>query len=260
MKNKIYKIFSFIIIIVSTICTLSSCLYKKDREIVDREVSKLFSLPFNPSSNGEFYGLPSDHYVYKDETSSPIVVMLEYDVNNQLNYDGKSFSINYKSLKVEQQFVYGTAYATADSINYSNSFSITFILPSYRIYLNDIFHDEFRKTTPVKWILGNSGMIGDADEPNIDKYDVELMSFQTISNGHNYTDRNYMFSTELKTLRYCEAKYHNDLYGTHDISLDVHYYNFATKTYTGSDYNKVEEQVDILLGIFNYYNDYEMLT
>lgn len=260
MKNIIYKKFLLVVMIVFTVFSLTSCFHEKDREIVDREVSALFILPFTSSSYGNFYGLPSNHYVYKDATSSPIVVSIKYNVSNQVSYDGKSFSLNYETLKVEQQFVHGTAYATADSINYSNTFNITFVLPSYRIYLDKIFHKKFKQTTSVKWILGNNGMIGDSSEPNIDKYDVDLISFQTVSNGHNYTDKNYMFSTELKTLRYCEANYHKDLYGTHDSTLDVHYYNFATNTYTGSNYSKIEKQVELLLEIFNYYNDYEMLS
>ena len=89
---------------------------------------------------------------------------------------------------------------------------------------------------------------------------MELANFRVINNGHNYSDRNYMFSTSLKTLRYSEIDYHKDLYGTHDYTFDIHYYDFSTNTYTGSSYNKVESVCNILKSMFNEYKDYEMIS
>ena len=89
---------------------------------------------------------------------------------------------------------------------------------------------------------------------------MELANFKVVTSGHFHTDKNFMFSTSLKMLRCSEIDYHKDLYGTHDYTFDIHYYDFSTNTYSGSSYNKVESVCNIFKSMFNEYNDYEMIS
>ena len=89
---------------------------------------------------------------------------------------------------------------------------------------------------------------------------MDLAYFKVVTSGHFHTDKNFMFSTSLKMLRYSEIKYQQATYGTYDYTFDIHYYDFSTNTYTGSSYNKVESVCNILKSMFNEYKDYEMIS
>ena len=89
---------------------------------------------------------------------------------------------------------------------------------------------------------------------------MELANFKVVTSGHFHTDKNFMFSTSLKMLRYSEIKYQQATYWTYDYTFDIHYYDLSTNTYTDSSYNKVESVCNILKSMFNEYKDYEMIS
>ena len=258
MKKKIFL--GVCGVVVVTIC---GCLIKDYADTIaaiDRKLTKEFSNDFYPYfSLSSGYGVDTDYYIAKDSKSKPVRVSVSYSINDKFEFKDDDVCFKYEALEIQPQVCKLTATASASSLMYSRQFNVNFILPSYRDHFEYIFFRKFKETTVLKWTLGNLGVLADSSE-DIDAYDMELANFRVVNNGHNYSDRNYMFSTSLKTLRYSEIDYHKDLYGTHDYTFDIHYYDFSTNTYTGNKYSKIESACNVLKQMFIEYEDYEMMS
>lgn len=239
-----------IVILTLILLPLSGCgKTKRDKEILDREISSLFSETFKCTSVDYFDKALRSKFFERgyQGLSTYGQVYFKYDLGNVLIYDHfdcVSPKVDY--LKCETQVFETKVYATSEAFDYSGTFTTTFLLPTYKRFVGDLFYEQIKNGVWKYHVRSNR-----------EDFEVE---YTHVSSGHFYTLYEYSFSFSEKKLTYLIEKYEKNTGNPYNIKDEYHYYYFGeNERYEGDDYYVISEKVNILKNIFIKFNDTDFI-